>query len=117
MNYYIEYEAKVAKIAKKFAFIKRHRFPIIGIFTILFSFLFTMLGVSGIIQKDLSLRSEHLGGNVYCEKKEGINIHKYGAHIFHTNNREIWQFVNDITQFNRYTNSPVANYKQELYNF
>lgn len=58
----------------------------------------------------------HLGGNVYCESVEGINVHKYGAHIFHTNNREVWDFVNSIVEFNRYTNCPVANYKGELYN-
>ena len=57
-----------------------------------------------------------VGGNVYCEKLEGINVHKYGAHIFHTNNRQVWDFVNGIVPFNRYTNSPVANYKGELYN-
>ncbi len=58
----------------------------------------------------------HLGGNVYCENIEGINVHKYGAHIFHTNNKEVWDFVNSIVPFNRYTNSPVANYKGKLYN-
>lgn len=58
----------------------------------------------------------HLGGNVYCENIEGINVHKYGAHIFHTNSKEVWEFVNGIVEFNRYTNSPVANYKGELYN-
>ena len=58
----------------------------------------------------------HLGGNVYCEKMEGINVHKYGAHIFHTPNKEVWDFVNSIVEFNRYTNCPVANYKGELYN-
>lgn len=57
-----------------------------------------------------------LGGNVYCEKVEGINVHKYGAHIFHTSNRDVWDFVNSIVEFNRYTNSPVANYKGEMYN-
>lgn len=57
-----------------------------------------------------------LGGNVYCEKVEGINVHKYGAHIFHTSNKRIWDFVNSIVEFNRYTNSPVANYKGKLYN-
>jgi len=57
-----------------------------------------------------------LGGNVYCEKIEGINVHKYGAHIFHTNNKEVWNFVNSIVEFNRYTNCPVANYKGKLYN-
>ena len=58
----------------------------------------------------------HLGGNVYCDNIEGINVHKYGAHIFHTNNKEVWDFVNSIVEFNRYTNSPIANYKGELYN-
>ena len=57
-----------------------------------------------------------LGGNVYCEQVEGINVHKYGAHIFHTSNKEVWDFVNAIVEFNRYTNSPVANYKGQLYN-
>lgn len=58
----------------------------------------------------------HLGGNVYCEQVEGINVHTYGAHIFHTNNKVVWDFVNSFVEFNRYTNSPVANYKGELYN-
>lgn len=58
----------------------------------------------------------HLGGNVYCESIEGINVHKYGAHIFHTSNKKVWDFVNGIVPFNRYTNSPVANYKGKLYN-
>lgn len=58
----------------------------------------------------------HLGGNIYCENIEGINVHKYGAHIFHTSNKEVWNFVNSIVEFNRYTNSPVANYKGKLYN-
>ena len=58
----------------------------------------------------------HLGGNVYCENIEGINVHKYGAHIFHTSDKEVWDFVNSIVEFNRYTNSPVANYKGKLYN-
>ena len=56
-----------------------------------------------------------MGGNVYTEKTAGINVHKYGAHIFHTNDREVWEFVNRFAQFNRFTNSPVANYKGELY--
>lgn len=58
----------------------------------------------------------HLGGNIYCEQIEGINVHKYGAHIFHTSNKEVWDFVNSIVGFNRYTNSPVANYKGKMYN-
>lgn len=58
----------------------------------------------------------HTGGNIYCENIEGINVHKYGAHIFHTNSKKVWDFVNSIVEFNRYTNSPVANYKGKLYN-
>lgn len=58
----------------------------------------------------------HLGGCCYCENMEGINVHKYGAHIFHTNNKEVWDFVNSFVPFNRYINSPIANYKGELYN-
>lgn len=58
----------------------------------------------------------HLGGNIYCENIDGINVHKYGAHIFHTNNKEVWDFVNSFVDFNRYTNSPVANYKGRLFN-
>ena len=58
----------------------------------------------------------HLGGNIYCENIEGINVHKYGAHIFHTSNKDVWDFVNEIVPFNRYTNSPLASYKGKLYN-
>ena len=61
-------------------------------------------------------KRDHIGGNVYCENTEGIHVHKYGAHIFHTSNKEVWQFVNSLAEFNRYTNSPVANYKGEMYN-
>ena len=61
-------------------------------------------------------RRPQLGGNLYCEDREGIHVHKYGAHIFHTSNKEVWDFVNSIVEFNRYTNSPVANYKGKLYN-
>ncbi|MBM7833068.1 UDP-galactopyranose mutase [Clostridium sardiniense] len=61
-------------------------------------------------------KREHIGGNVYCKNVEGINVHKYGAHIFHTSNKEVWDYVNSFAEFNRYTNSPVANYKGELYN-
>ena len=57
-----------------------------------------------------------LGGNVYCKNIEGINVHQYGAHIFHTSNKRVWQFVNSLVEFNRYTNSPVANYQGKLYN-
>lgn len=61
-------------------------------------------------------KRNHVGGNIYCEEIEGINIHKYGAHIFHTSNKKVWDYVNSFVEFNRYTNSPVANYKGELYN-
>lgn len=61
-------------------------------------------------------KRNHIGGNVYCDCKEGINIHKYGAHIFHTSNKKVWQYVNQFVEFNQYINSPVANYKGELYN-
>ena len=61
-------------------------------------------------------KREHIGGNIYTEETEGINVHKYGAHIFHTSNKEIWDYVNSFAEFNRYTNEPVANYKGEIYN-
>ena len=60
-------------------------------------------------------KRNHIAGNVYCEEVEGINVHVYGAHIFHTNNKEVWNYVNQFIEFNRFTNSPVANYKGELY--
>lgn len=61
-------------------------------------------------------KRSHIGGNIYTEKIENINVHKYGAHIFHTNNKEVWDYVNKFAQFNRYTNSPIANYKGEIFN-
>ncbi len=61
-------------------------------------------------------KRHHLGGNIYCENIEGINVHKYGAHIFHTSNKKVWNFANSIVEFNRYTNSPIANYKGKQYN-
>lgn len=61
-------------------------------------------------------KRDHIGGNIYCESIEDINVHKYGAHIFHTSNKEVWDYVNSFVEFNRYTNCPVANYKGELYN-
>lgn len=60
-------------------------------------------------------KRSNVGGNIYTEKVEGINVHKYGAHIFHTNNKEVWDYVTSFVDFNRFTNSPVANYKGELY--
>ena len=61
-------------------------------------------------------RRQHTGGNTYCEEKGGIHVHKYGAHIFHTSNKAVWDLVNSITPFNRYTNSPLANFEGKLYN-
>lgn len=61
-------------------------------------------------------KRDHIGGNIYCEDVEDIHVHKYGAHIFHTSNKKVWEFVNSLAEFNRYTNSPVANYKGEMYN-
>lgn len=61
-------------------------------------------------------KRDHIGGNIYCRDMEGIHVHEYGAHIFHTSNKKVWQFVNELAEFNRYTNSPVANYKGEMYN-
>jgi UDP-galactopyranose mutase len=61
-------------------------------------------------------KRNHLGGNVFCENIEEINVHKYGAHIFHTNDKKIWDYVNSFAEFNRYTNAPLANYKGDLFN-
>ena len=61
-------------------------------------------------------KRDHIGGNIYCKKIENINVHQYGAHIFHTSNKKIWDYVNSFVEFNRYTNSPIANYKGEVYN-
>ena len=61
-------------------------------------------------------KRSHTGGNMYCEKVEGINVHKYGAHIFHTSNKDVWDYVNQFCTFNNYINSPIANYKDEIYN-
>ncbi|WP_101876408.1 UDP-galactopyranose mutase [Lachnoclostridium edouardi] len=61
-------------------------------------------------------KRNHIGGNIYCREEEGIHVHEYGAHIFHTSNREVWKFVCSLAEFNRYTNSPVANYKGQMYN-
>ena len=61
-------------------------------------------------------KRSHVGGNIYTQEVEGINVHKYGAHIFHTSNKEVWDYIQQFAQFNRYTNSPIANYKGEIYN-
>ena len=61
-------------------------------------------------------KRSHIGGNIYTENIDGINVHKYGAHIFHTSNKEVWDYIQQFAEFNRYTNSPMARYKNELYN-
>ena len=61
-------------------------------------------------------KRDHTGGNIYCDKIEDIIVHKYGAHIFHTSNKRVWDYVNALTEFNRYTNSPLANFHGRLYN-
>ena len=61
-------------------------------------------------------KRDHVGGNIYTKLQDGINVHKYGAHIFHTNNKEVWDYINSFAEFNRFTNSPIANYKGKLYN-
>lgn len=61
-------------------------------------------------------KRDHIGGNVYCENVQGITVHKYGAHIFHTGSKRVWEYVNSLCEFNRFTNSPIANYKGEIYN-
>ena len=61
-------------------------------------------------------KRNHIAGNIYTREEEGIQVHQYGAHIFHTSDKEIWDYVNQFAEFNRYTNSPVANYKGEIYN-
>ena len=83
-----------------------------GLFGAVFAYRARMAGRRCIIID----KRPHTGGNLYCEQVEGINVHKYGAHIFHTSDKGVWQFVNSIVEFNRYTNSPVANYKGKLYN-
>ena len=61
-------------------------------------------------------KRDHIAGNIYCEEIEGINVHKYGAHIFHTSNKKVWEYINQFAEFNNYINSPIAVYKDELYN-
>ena len=61
-------------------------------------------------------KRKHIGGNIYCEKIDDINVHKYGAHIFHTSNKKVWEYINQFAEFNNYINSPIARYKDELYN-
>ena len=61
-------------------------------------------------------KRNHIGGNIYTEKIEGIQVHKYGAHIFHTSNKRVWEYIQQFAEFNRFTNSPIAKYKDEIYN-
>ena len=83
-----------------------------GLFGSIFAYQAKKLGKKCLV---IDKRS-NIGGNIYTEEIEGINVHKYGAHIFHTSNKEVWDFINQFAEFNRYTNSPVANYKGEIYN-
>ena len=94
--------------------IKKYDYLIIGsgLFGATFAYLAHQMGKRCLVIE----KRPHLGGNVYCENVGGINVHKYGAHIFHTSNKKVWDFVNSLVEFNRYTNSPVANYKGKLYN-
>ncbi len=93
---------------------KKYDFLIVGagLYGACFSYLATKTGRTCLV---IDKRS-HIGGNLYCEDVEGINVHKYGAHIFHTSDKEVWDFVNSLVEFNNYVNSPVANYKGKLYN-
>ena len=83
-----------------------------GLFGATFAYLAKQAGKSCLVID----KRPHLGGNVYCEEREGIHVHTYGAHIFHTSDKALWDFVNSLVPFNRYTNSPIADYKGELYN-
>ena len=83
-----------------------------GLFGSIFAYEASKLGKKCIVID----KRDHIGGNIYCEYIEDINVHKYGAHIFHTSNKEVWDYVNSFVEFNRYTNCPIANYKGELYN-
>ena len=83
-----------------------------GLFGATFAYLAKQAGKRSLVID----KRPHIGGNAYCEDVDGIHVHKYGAHIFHTKSKEIWDFVNSLTPFNRYTNSPIANYKGRLYN-
>lgn len=93
---------------------KKYDYVIVGggLFAGTFAYFATKSGKKCLVVE----KRNHLGGNIYCENIEGINVHKYGAHIFHTANKKVWEFVNSLVEFNRYTNSPIANYKGEIYN-
>ncbi len=93
---------------------KKYDFLIVGsgLFGAVFAHQVTAAGKTCLV---IDKRS-HVGGNVYCQCKDGINVHTYGAHIFHTDDELVWRFVNKFVNFNRFTNSPLANYKEEIYN-
>ena len=106
----------ISEIFCIFAVTKRMKYDYLivgsGLFGATFAHLATKAGKRCLVID----RRGHTGGNIYCEHIEGINVHKYGAHIFHTNDKQVWDFVNSIVPFNRYTNSPIANYKGRLFN-
>lgn len=83
-----------------------------GLFGAIFAHEMTQKGKKCLVLE----RRDHIAGNIYTEEQEGIQVHKYGAHIFHTSNKKVWDYVNSFVEFNRYTNTPIANYKGELYN-
>ena len=83
-----------------------------GLFGTIFAYEATKRGKKCLVIE----KRNHVGGNIYCENIEGINVHKYGAHIFHTSNKNVWDYINNFAEFNNYINSPVANYRGELYN-
>ncbi|MBQ6218829.1 MAG: UDP-galactopyranose mutase [Methanosphaera sp.] len=83
-----------------------------GLFGSIFAYEMNKIGKKCLIIE----KRNHIGGNIYTEEKEGINVHKYGAHIFHVDDKKIWEYINQFADFNRYTNSPVANYNGTLYN-
>lgn len=103
-------------MTKEYPFITKAKYDYLiigaGLFGSVFANLMQKQGKSCLIID----KRDHIGGNIYCEDIDGINVHKYGAHIFHTSNKEVWDFVNNHIEFNRYTNSPLAYYKGEIYN-
>ena len=93
---------------------KRYDYLLVGagLYSAVFACLATRSGKKCLVIE----QRDHIGGNIYCENVAGINVHKYGAHIFHTNNRKVWDFVNQLVEFNNYINSPMANFRGEMYN-
>lgn len=93
---------------------KKYDYVIVGsgLFAATFAYKMNQIGKKCLIVE----KRKEVGGNLYCEDINGIHVHKYGAHIFHTNEKKVWEFVNSLVEFNRYTNSPIANYHGEIYN-